>query len=567
MDQVNDWVQSQSISTTDPTPFEQFNYEEWLVVDPDLQGSGDNANVSAGATAEQHQPFANSTQGQATAGSGQDPTAMRQGQQASPTHGTSHAAISIPVQASPGSHSDQYHQMPDPETRNFDDLFPDLKHYNEYPGYTPHDQDQDPHLAQSPSHHRYPDPTALTGNAHYTNPHDPSSQFVPGPYLPEAQHHSPNMDGFGQQYYGGNQQMFVPPQTDFTFSPTPDFVQPLFGPDDPDDAQGPSSRGRPQKGKGTASSPVGDAPKENPSCIDCGKKYRTSSSPGRCTRCGAKYERRVAQPFVYTLDESVPDYAAAHRQIFSPIGGRQIYQDDVHQCLRDPQAENNFVRFLLNAINEVQSRENGWDVWSARQQKVFNEKAKLEPGYTNPLVTARLRALYREVLNYHLGGDAVYAVGGDNSGYSDDRSLRFSQRLATIRDILRKNKRVVMDVVEGRGVQGFVSNPRKYHERKASNNNCNVEKKRIMEKGKEIEAELGSVATATTRRGKRARTAEAASPMTAADEFEEGPSNKRVRNDYAGNDQSIYSPEYEGNGYGSGKPMQAAWLSGFGRRG
>ncbi|KAF2162691.1 hypothetical protein M409DRAFT_26927 [Zasmidium cellare ATCC 36951] len=559
MDQVKEWLQSQGQSNIDPKLFEDFKYEDWLVTDPEIQHDGGNA--SSSATAEGRQVLANSATGQASTDSGQESATMRRGQRSSSGNHTSHAALSIPTQVSPDPGAGQQHQgLPYSDLPNFDDLFTDLTPYgNSSDLYnTP---DQDLHLARSPSQDHYPDPP--TADAHYTNPHDPSSQYVPGPYLPEAQHRASNMDGFGQPYYGGDEQMFVTPQTDFDFSPTPgNFERPLFQEDDLDEAHASTSRGRQAKGKARATSPISDAPKENPSCIDCGKKYRTSSSPGRCTRCGAKYERRVAQPFTYTLDASVPDYASARRQIFSPIEGRRIYQDDVQQYVRNASAENRFVQFLLNAINVVQNTEAGWDTWSARQQKTFNEKAKLEPGYTNPLVTARLRALYREVLNYHLGGDAVYAVGGDNSGYSDDRTLRFSQRMATICEVLRKNKRVVMDVIEGRGVQGFVSNPRKYHERKASNNNCNVEKKRIMEKGKEIEAELGSSTTPMTRRGKRARTAEAVSPASAVDDFEEGPSQKRMRTD-----QSMFSADYGDSEYVSGNSVQGDWMSAFGGRG
>lgn len=518
MEHVSEWLQKADDPPIDPRVFEDIDFREWML-DPELQGNGhDNeVQVTEGvATDAQQQEMTVRTS--YSADPVQKVTIMRQ---ASSAHDASISGVPVPVQASPDR------DPRDPGLQSLDSFFSDLSQYDQSPQFYG-DPNRDLHLARSPSQHHYPDPP--TENGHYTNPQDPSSQYLPGPYPSEAQPHHPRITAFGQQFYGAHEHMFVPQQTDFSFSPTKDFVQPLFSADGLYEATASASRTRQAtgKGRGPLTTPSGTN-RENPICIDCGKRYRTSSSPGRCTRCGAKYERRVAQPFTYTLDQNVPDFATARRQIFSPIEGRHVYQDDVHRYIRDPSAEDRFVQRLLDAINVVQSTEEGWDDWSARQQKTFNEKAKLEPGYTNALMTARLRALYREILNYHLGGDAVYAVGGDNSGYADDRTLRFSQRVATICEVLRGNKRVVMDVVEGRGVQGFVSNPRKYHERKASNNNCNVEKKRIMEKGKEIEAELGSVTTANTRGAKRARTMEAASPMSGIGDFGEGPSNKWVR--------------------------------------
>lgn len=533
MDQVDQWLNADD-QPIDPRLFDDFDLEQWTTggnLHPDDGGGSKGIEDAKG-----QQPSLSTT----SAAPQSNLMPPQPQQQPSNTH------------ASPTPTPDQQHSQlqppPDPDHHNDFSNYYQIPHNAGSPDlFTNHQQDPDPDLTQSRYH--YPDPP--TADAHYTNPQDPSSHYLSGPYPPGTQPESSNMAGWNDQYYHHSGEMFVPQQTEFTFSPEVDFTTPLFPDNDFEDVQtsGPS-RGRQSKSKAMCDG----TPKENPSCIDCGKRYRTSSSPGRCNRCGTKYERRVAQPFTYTLDSTVPDFATARRMIFSPIEGRHVYQDDVLRYARDPAAENRFVQFLLDAINVVQSQEAGWDTWSIRQQKVFNEKAKLEAGYTNPLVTARLRALYREVLNYHLGGDAVYAVGGDNSGYADDRTLRFSQRIATICDILRKNKRVVMDIVEGRGVQGFVSNPRKYHERKASNNNCNVEKKRIMEKGKEVEAEMGSVVTATTRRGKRGR-----------EEDNGEASSKRLRG--GGEDVNVSEVFETDFDYGSAKPMQAEWLGRYSRRG
>ncbi|EME40951.1 hypothetical protein DOTSEDRAFT_56017 [Dothistroma septosporum NZE10] len=254
-------------------------------------------------------------------------------------------------------------------------------------------------------------------------------------------------------------------------------------PEDTPDLDYSDARCRPE-GKGKARE--GSTPHENPRCIDCGKRYRLTKSEGRCSRCADKHIRRLAgqSPHIYVLDPSVPDIAAA-RQIVSPhIPGRNLSNDDYHRFAHQ---EDLWVARLLQAVNVIQSEASNGSVWALRQQTYLNEKASLEKGYADQHVTARLRALYQEIVNYHAGGPAVYAVGGDNAGYTDNRILSFSKRIHLICEIMASNKRVVMDVVEGRGVQGLVANPEVYNRRKQSNNNCNEEKKRIMEKGKEVE--------------------------------------------------------------------------------
>ena len=151
----------------------------------------------------------------------------------------------------------------------------------------------------------------------------------------------------------------------------------------------------------------------------------------------------------------------------------------LEQLIEENMMEDSYIISLLAAMNEAVT---DGEYWAERQQHVFNGKSKMEATYSNAHVTARLRALFHELKLYHVGsstgaGPTFYAIGGDNSGYPEDRRQKFSSRFANICQVLRVNKRVVMDIVEGRGVQGFVSNPWVYHRRKASNNDCNIKKK------------------------------------------------------------------------------------------
>lgn len=82
-----------------------------------------------------------------------------------------------------------------------------------------------------------------------------------------------------------------------------------------------------------------------------------------------------------------------------------------------------------------------------------------EGEYSPAFVTARLRALWWEVVVFHDGGRSLYPVGGDSAGYAEDPELRFGERLEAIGDVMKVDKRTVMDVVEGRGVGAFVGNP------------------------------------------------------------------------------------------------------------
>ncbi|KAK5742844.1 hypothetical protein LTR17_003092 [Elasticomyces elasticus] len=118
---------------------------------------------------------------------------------------------------------------------------------------------------------------------------------------------------------------------------------------------------------------------------------------------------------------------------------------------------------------------------AVKQQRIYNKKpleASSRDFYNDVTLNSRLRMLFRAVLTYHQGGRSLYPVGGSNNGYGDDRTLRFTRRMWIIIEAMEVDKRVVMDVVEGRGVAALATNPRRFADRKNSNNKCNENKRK-----------------------------------------------------------------------------------------
>ncbi|KAK5740806.1 hypothetical protein LTR17_004396 [Elasticomyces elasticus] len=116
---------------------------------------------------------------------------------------------------------------------------------------------------------------------------------------------------------------------------------------------------------------------------------------------------------------------------------------------------------------------------AVKQQRICNKKpleASSRDFYNDVTLNSRLRMLFRAILTYHQGGRSLYPVGGSNNGYGDDRTLRFTRRMWIIIEAMEVDKRVVMDVVEGRGVAALAANPRRFADRKNSNNKCNENK-------------------------------------------------------------------------------------------
>lgn len=198
-------------------------------------------------------------------------------------------------------------------------------------------------------------------------------------------------------------------------------------------------------------------------CLTCGKNYRTSTSPGRCSRCGIKWERHTAGPPTYVLDPAVPDCEAAQAILYPDSRGRRDNDDDVMSVMNEAGVQDLWMLKWLDALNSpvVVTETEGKASWSSNQQTTFNQKAKMdrEGDFSTAFVTARLRALWQEVVAFHCGGRSFYPVGGDSAGYTEDLGLKFGERLEAIREVMEVDKRTVMDVVEGRGVGAFVGNP------------------------------------------------------------------------------------------------------------
>lgn len=244
-------------------------------------------------------------------------------------------------------------------------------------------------------------------------------------------------------------------------SPSASSTQPLSPPNSP----APTSKRAKARSRARSRS-FTPLPETQGPCLTCGKNYRTSTSPGRCARCGLKWERHTAVPPSYDLDDAVPDLNHAREMLYPTSRGRQRTKDDVNSFLSVPGVQDLWVQIWLQAVNssvpDAEGEESGGKAtWAMNQQTTFNQKAKMDRDgeYSTAFVTARLRALWWEAVVYHSGGISLYPVGGDSAGYSEDTELNFEERLEAIGDVLKVDKRTVMDVVEGRGVGAFVGNP------------------------------------------------------------------------------------------------------------
>jgi hypothetical protein len=120
------------------------------------------------------------------------------------------------------------------------------------------------------------------------------------------------------------------------------------------------------------------------------------------------------------------------------------------------------------------------------QQAKLNKKPFDSIQYRDDLVNARIRFLFHIALSYHRGGPSLYDTGGDNSGYGEDRTMKFSERIERIIQLLTFDKDIAMDVIEGRGVTALVHNPNKYERRKRDNKKSNDTKQDLQEKGKQL---------------------------------------------------------------------------------
>jgi hypothetical protein len=168
----------------------------------------------------------------------------------------------------------------------------------------------------------------------------------------------------------------------------------------------------------------------------------------------------------------------AFEKVYPILPALDLEHDDVRSKLED-----DWVSNFIKAANKPYIGGSEYDEFYARQQKVYNGK-----GFDESTVNVRMRLLYRAALTFHEGGRAVYPTGGDNDGYgSADKTMIFSGRLRAIISILEMDKRVCMDVIEGRGVAALVANPQKYAKRKTQNKGSNERKQKKQKLGDRIQ--------------------------------------------------------------------------------
>ncbi|KAI7621212.1 hypothetical protein KC343_g7218 [Hortaea werneckii] len=229
--------------------------------------------------------------------------------------------------------------------------------------------------------------------------------------------------------------------------------------------------------------------------------HRTANcGPSRCRKHQKKFMKDMDAQMtpIYELDESVLSYEDARQSKFPSVKALvyegpglddwQLFVDQggywTHrfiQAANVPYTETNPFMLIDNMSND----EKAMHLHLIKQQQTYNHKPHEETSkaiYTTRSVTCSLRILFQAILNFHRGGEAVYPVGGANGGYGDEKRLKMSTRLLEIEGILRKDKRVLMDVIEGRGVLAFAAHPVAYQARKQSNKTCNDRKKRKFDK-------------------------------------------------------------------------------------
>ncbi|KAK0345086.1 hypothetical protein LTR59_004393 [Friedmanniomyces endolithicus] len=255
---------------------------------------------------------------------------------------------------------------------------------------------------------------------------------------------------------------------------------------------------------------------ENPVCSMCQVNRKKDDKPPKrfkatdfnqglyCNKHTAQLNKDeiAAQPPIYVLDNR-PEAGSAQSTIEKvyPVHPPLNYDNDGEDddFLQHLGNENFWVAHFIAAANSIYTRADesaesqdkekvadrqGKHINAVKQQQLYNYKPHEDSSkdfYTNEWVNARMRLLFREVLVYHQGGRSIYGIGGHNNGYGEDRKLKFTARLRVIVEALRADKRVVMDVIEGRGVAALAMNPKRFADRKNSNNKCNENKKRKLD--------------------------------------------------------------------------------------
>ncbi|GAB7325979.1 hypothetical protein MBLNU13_g10026t1 [Cladosporium sp. NU13] len=222
-------------------------------------------------------------------------------------------------------------------------------------------------------------------------------------------------------------------------------------------------------------------------CAGCQKAFYSSKDPNglRCTRCYDKHVKHTAGHTTYVFD---PEMTIDHawRRLYPNIEPLAPAGDDVEAAKSN---ELDYIRRLIEAVSIPYTSDGSGskeDQQRLAQQFKMNKKPFDSTQYRDDLVNARIRFLFHISISYHAGGPSLYDLGGDNSGYGEDRTLKFSERIERIIQLLRLDKDIAMDVIEGRGVTALVHNPNKYQRRKRDNKKSNDTKQDLQEKGKQL---------------------------------------------------------------------------------
>lgn len=150
------------------------------------------------------------------------------------------------------------------------------------------------------------------------------------------------------------------------------------------------------------------------------------------------------------------------------------------------------VRFHHAAMAPYRGEEGGTDPYRLlAHQTTFAQRARgrRDKDYREDKIQARISLLFPIARRYHEGGPAIYCDGGDNGGYRANNDLNFLERLEAVEGVLKTNKKVVMDVIEGRGVEAFVRGPVDFDKRKKTNKKTNITRARKQARARAEDAE------------------------------------------------------------------------------
>jgi hypothetical protein len=249
----------------------------------------------------------------------------------------------------------------------------------------------------------------------------------------------------------------------------------------------PARRTRRRRPASTGSRDTPEASRLKKQCAGCDKNFYTSKDPEvmRCSRCYDKHVKHTAGHRTYVFD---PEMTIDHawRRLYPEIEPTAPPDDDVEVAKEN---EQDYIRRLVEAVSLPYSGDGSGskeDQQRMAQQAKLNKKPFDSIQYRDDLVNARIRFLFHIALSYHRGGPSLYDTGGDNSGYGEDRTMKFSERIERIVQLLTFDKDIAMDVIEGRGVTALVHNPNKYERRKRDNKKSNDTKQDLQEKGKQL---------------------------------------------------------------------------------